>query len=209
MTTVTVDVRHSPFSHGQLYVALGRVRHRRGLYLLAPPDRCAPDGCPLAKNIVWPELLLPGDEARPVDSKARAHKPTISTAAAACGQRDLVHKTNIATAKQPAASSRKRRLDADIQRTPARKQRLTECATCGWRHPQTAVCPPRSDHADARSRGKGEHCRGTRPSMPPGFRPGAASGGEHNCLIDTLAKLLRPAWKAKRRRRARLVTCSL
>ena len=36
------------------------MRHRRGLFVLTTPDRCAPeDGCPLAKNVVWRESLLP------------------------------------------------------------------------------------------------------------------------------------------------------
>ena len=61
LQTATVDIRQSPFSHGQLYVALGRVRHRTGLFILTTEERCATDGCPLAKNIVWPEFLLPDD----------------------------------------------------------------------------------------------------------------------------------------------------
>ena len=53
-----VDVRKSPFSHGHLYVALGRVHTRHDIRVLTSPERCSAQGNALTKNVVWKELLL-------------------------------------------------------------------------------------------------------------------------------------------------------
>ena len=53
-----LDLRHAPFMHGHLYVALSRVRSRADLALLVDEDHESITGVPLGKNIVWPELLL-------------------------------------------------------------------------------------------------------------------------------------------------------
>ncbi len=55
---VVFDARRSPFSHGHLYVALSRVRHRDHIRVLVPPDQVHECGLASTKNIVWPELLL-------------------------------------------------------------------------------------------------------------------------------------------------------
>ena len=54
-----VDVRKSPFVHGQLYSALARVQGRASLRILIDADHCDNAGVPLTRNIVWKELLLP------------------------------------------------------------------------------------------------------------------------------------------------------
>ncbi len=53
---VGLDLRNDVFSHGQLYVALGRVRNRRSIRVLVSPERMQ-NGKALAKNIVYKELL--------------------------------------------------------------------------------------------------------------------------------------------------------
>ena len=55
----TLDARRDPFAHEHLYVALGRVQHRRDLRILTSPDRVSEQRCPLIRNVVWKELLLP------------------------------------------------------------------------------------------------------------------------------------------------------
>ena len=53
-----VDSRSSPFMHGHLYVALGRVRERASVRIFTTLARCNSKGHALTKNIVWQELLL-------------------------------------------------------------------------------------------------------------------------------------------------------
>ena len=54
-----VDVRKSPFVHGQLYAALARVQGRDSLRILIDKDQCDANGAALTRNIVWKQLLLP------------------------------------------------------------------------------------------------------------------------------------------------------
>lgn len=53
-----LDVRHHPFSHGQLYVAVSRVCHRSDLRVLVTRDYISQAGEALTRNVVWTELLL-------------------------------------------------------------------------------------------------------------------------------------------------------
>ena len=53
-----VEVRQSPFAHGPLYAALGRVHGRADVRVLTTDERRAPSGRALTKNVVWKELLL-------------------------------------------------------------------------------------------------------------------------------------------------------
>jgi hypothetical protein len=56
LSRVVVDLSHQPFSHGQLYTCLSRVRKREDLRVL---ERDLADGKPVRmRNVVWPELLL-------------------------------------------------------------------------------------------------------------------------------------------------------
>ena len=69
-----LDVRQSPFTHGHLYVAASRVRHRDHLRLL-PHRPEEQDRRPiLVKNIVWPELLSSPSRLGAVLSKKPAGK---------------------------------------------------------------------------------------------------------------------------------------
>jgi hypothetical protein len=54
---VGVDLRSSTFTHGQLYVALSRVREVSQLTVLLRGDEES-RACEKAENIVWPDLLL-------------------------------------------------------------------------------------------------------------------------------------------------------
>ncbi len=53
---VGLDLRNDVFAHGQLYVALGRVRNRDSIKVLVPPKRVI-EGTAAVANIVYPELL--------------------------------------------------------------------------------------------------------------------------------------------------------
>ncbi len=53
---IGLDLRSDVFAHGQLYVALGRVRNRESIRVLVPPERVI-NGRAAVKNIVYPELL--------------------------------------------------------------------------------------------------------------------------------------------------------
>jgi ATP-dependent exoDNAse (exonuclease V) alpha subunit len=53
---VGVDLRDDVFSHGQLYVALGRVRSSKFIRVLVNPDRCS-RAVRHEANIVYTELL--------------------------------------------------------------------------------------------------------------------------------------------------------
>lgn len=50
---VGLDLRTTAFAHGQLYVALSRVKMVSGLQVLWRPDQV-----PETENIVYPEVLL-------------------------------------------------------------------------------------------------------------------------------------------------------
>ncbi|CAK0798148.1 unnamed protein product [Prorocentrum cordatum] len=71
LSRMVLDVRHNPFSHGHLYAALTRVRHRSDIRALASPDHVDTDGWAIVKNTVWPELLL----AVPTKSSRRLAQP--------------------------------------------------------------------------------------------------------------------------------------
>ncbi|KAK3909974.1 ATP-dependent DNA helicase [Frankliniella fusca] len=58
---VGVDLRTDCFTHGQLFVALSRVRNPDDLLVLVPSDRVH-DGLPYTKNIVFTSLLQPPEE---------------------------------------------------------------------------------------------------------------------------------------------------
>lgn len=58
LSCVGVDLRQTTFTHGQLYVALSRVRNVSQLTVLLRGDEEART-YKKAENIVWPELLLP------------------------------------------------------------------------------------------------------------------------------------------------------
>ena len=58
LTRCVIDLRQPAFAHGHLYVALGRVATRKDLKCLAAPELCSSTGVTLAKNVVWPELLI-------------------------------------------------------------------------------------------------------------------------------------------------------
>ncbi len=53
---VGLDLRNDVFCHGQLYVALGRVRNRESIRVLVSPNRII-NGTAAVANIVYPELL--------------------------------------------------------------------------------------------------------------------------------------------------------
>ncbi len=53
-----LDLRHMPFIHGQLYVSLSRFPSRDSLRVLSDASYVHRETTPLAKNIVWHEMLL-------------------------------------------------------------------------------------------------------------------------------------------------------
>ncbi len=53
---VGLDLRTDVFAHGQLYVALGRVRNRKSIKVLVSEERVC-DNVAFTRNIVYPELL--------------------------------------------------------------------------------------------------------------------------------------------------------
>lgn len=57
ISKVGIDLRSDVFSHGQLYVALGRVRNRRDLKLLLNKNRVI-NNRPFVNNVVIPQILL-------------------------------------------------------------------------------------------------------------------------------------------------------
>ena len=48
-----LDSRTSPFTHGQLYVALSRTVDRHSIRIFTTLERCTGDGKALTRNIVW------------------------------------------------------------------------------------------------------------------------------------------------------------
>jgi hypothetical protein len=57
MTCLGLDLRHHPFSHGQLYVAVGRSRNSRSVAVLVGPDMLDEDKTALTVNVVLDTLL--------------------------------------------------------------------------------------------------------------------------------------------------------
>ena len=53
---IGLDLRNDVFCHGQLYVALGRVRNRQSIRVLVSPNRVI-NGTAAVTNVVYPELL--------------------------------------------------------------------------------------------------------------------------------------------------------
>ena len=51
-----VDIIEEPFAHGQLLVALSRVRSRKDIIFLVTPDQVK-NGAVTTRNVVYPELL--------------------------------------------------------------------------------------------------------------------------------------------------------
>ena len=52
-----VNIRHPPFSHGHLYVAMSRATDVAGTAFFCNPDQFEEDGV-LATNVVYPEMML-------------------------------------------------------------------------------------------------------------------------------------------------------
>jgi len=63
---VVLDLRNDCFAHGQLYVALGRVRRGGDLLVLTDHNRLV-DGGFVTRNVVWPELFLHKGHLPPID----------------------------------------------------------------------------------------------------------------------------------------------
>ena len=58
MNKTAVDLRTDCFAHGQLAVALSRVRSRKDLLVLTTKDKMDEAGHALTKNVVYKEILL-------------------------------------------------------------------------------------------------------------------------------------------------------
>jgi len=56
LARVALDLRRMPFAHGQLYVALGRVRCAKSIIILVSDDQVY-DGRPCTRNVVNTQLL--------------------------------------------------------------------------------------------------------------------------------------------------------
>lgn len=69
-----LDVRHSPFAHGHLYVAASRVCRRDDLAVLPTNDAIDAVNVPMVRNVVWPELLLRPPPQSGQSGPARARK---------------------------------------------------------------------------------------------------------------------------------------
>ena len=61
------DLREDPFSHGQLYVLLGRSRNSESAAVLVHPEMKDGDGTALTANIVFNELLTRSDCKCPLE----------------------------------------------------------------------------------------------------------------------------------------------
>jgi len=81
LTRCVVDLRKSPFAHGHLYVALGRVHSRHSIRVLTTPERCSSEGHALTKNIVWQELLLDERPAAQADRSRLQKRPAAALTA--------------------------------------------------------------------------------------------------------------------------------
>lgn len=57
---VAIDLREPVFTHGQLYVAMGRVRQARNIILLAKAEQIV-NGVVIAASVTFQELLLPNN----------------------------------------------------------------------------------------------------------------------------------------------------
>jgi len=67
---VVVDLRADFFSHGQLYVALSRVRRSVDCLLLTSKEKIL-EGAAVCKNVVYPELLLPAETPAAIPQKVK------------------------------------------------------------------------------------------------------------------------------------------
>ena len=52
-----VDIRHPPFSHGHLHVAMSRATDVAGTAFFCNPEQVEEEGV-LATNVVYPEMML-------------------------------------------------------------------------------------------------------------------------------------------------------
>ena len=58
LNRTAIDLRTDCFAHGQLAVALSRVRSRNELLILTLKEKLDDNGYALAKNVVYREILL-------------------------------------------------------------------------------------------------------------------------------------------------------
>ena len=74
LQAVLVDLRRPPFTHGHLYVALSRVRHRDGIAAFVMDEDLEEATTPFTLNIVYPELLA----ARTTQGGHLAQRPRLA-----------------------------------------------------------------------------------------------------------------------------------
>ena len=56
LSKIGIDLREDPFTHGQLFVALSRVRSKKDIILLVNPSQVTEQGV-VTRNVVYKELL--------------------------------------------------------------------------------------------------------------------------------------------------------